>query len=48
MFGGDWPVILLADNFELWLNSLKFLLKDLSDKELIKIFYTNAQRVYRL
>lgn len=48
MFGGDWPVVLLAGDFERWVNVLLSLLEDSSAEEVAKVFYTNAQRIYKL
>jgi L-fuconolactonase len=47
-FGGDWPVVLLAGNFEQWLNTITEILQHLSKAELKKIFYSNAEIFYKL
>jgi L-fuconolactonase len=48
MFGGDWPVVLLAGNFEQWLNTITEMLQHLNEAELKKIFYSNAEKFYNL
>ncbi|HYK22186.1 MAG TPA: amidohydrolase family protein [Pyrinomonadaceae bacterium] len=48
MFGSDYPVCLLASNYERVLESFQEMLKDLSETEREKIFSTNAAKFYRL
>lgn len=48
LFGGDWPVVLLAGSFEGWLNALLEILSFASREELLKIFYYNAMSTYKL
>jgi len=48
LFGGDWPVCQLATPFENWLGALKAILADEPEANLIKLFQTNAERIYRV
>jgi len=48
MYGGDWPVVLLAGTYPQWLNSLFTCVESCSDTELHKLFYATANSVYRL
>jgi len=48
VFGSDWPVLTLAGDFDQWLTSLSDIFKDMSEKDKMKIFYTNALSVYNL
>lgn len=48
MFGGDWPVVLLAGSYERWLNALLEALMLSSKEELSGLFHDNAIRIYRL
>jgi L-fuconolactonase len=48
VFGGDWPVVLLAGSYKDWLTALQSIVTDFSIKEKKKLFSRNAEKVYRL
>lgn len=48
MFGGDWPVVLRAGSYRQWLSALQQITDDLSKDEKRRLFYRNAEQVYRL
>lgn len=48
MFGGDWPVVLMAGTFDRWITVLAKALQDYPDEVTEMIFYKNAIRIYRL
>lgn len=48
MFGGDWPVVLLASTYERWVNSLDELTAGLSPAAKKKLCSENARKFYRL
>lgn len=48
MFGGDWPVALLATSYRRWVETLATLTADLSPEAQRKLWSENARRVYRL
>ena len=48
MFGSDWPVCLVATEYNGWLNLVKKNISGLSSSEQDQIFYLNAQRTYNL
>jgi len=48
MFGGDWPVVLLAGTYNKWLQALFRSVEEYSDEELHKLFYDTASKVYRI
>ncbi|MGH9836183.1 MAG: amidohydrolase family protein [Blastocatellia bacterium] len=48
IFGSDWPVCTLAATFKQWVLALMFLTKDAGEENQRKLFYENAERVYRL
>lgn len=48
MFGGDWPVVLLAGSYNQWLQALFKCLKNYSDEDIHKLFYDTANKVYRI
>lgn len=48
MYGGDWPVSELASNWLEWVETVEWLLADLSEAEKQKVFYSNANDFYRL
>ena len=50
IFGGDWPVMLLASkDYIRWFNVLEKIMKEEFNKlELHKLFFENAERIYRL
>ncbi|MCL6511353.1 MAG: amidohydrolase family protein [Anaerolineae bacterium] len=48
MFGGDWPVALLASSYARWVQTLDELTAGLSEPARRKLWVENAKRVYRL
>lgn len=48
LFGGDWPVVLLAGTWAQWLAALEEGLAGCTASDLQKIFYDNAVNIYRL
>ncbi len=48
VFGGDWPVVLLAGTYKDWFSSFKSLVQGLGYKEKERLFYQNAAAFYRV
>ncbi len=48
MFGGDWPVVTLAGSYEKWITALFETLEPYGYDVMKKIFYTNAEKIYKL
>lgn len=48
LFGGDWPVALLATSYMRWVETLDSLTSDLPEPDRRKLWHENAVRVYRL
>lgn len=48
MFGGDWPVALLATSYRRWVETLATLTADFAPEAQRKLWSGNARRVYRL
>lgn len=48
MFGGDWPVVLMASPYRRWVEALDALTAGLSDAAKSKLWNENARRFYRL
>ena len=48
MFGGDWPVVLLASSYARWAETLDALTAQLAPTARRKLWAENARRVYRL
>jgi L-fuconolactonase len=48
VFGGDWPVVLLASSYKRWVETLDQLTAALSDEARRKLWVENARRFYRL
>lgn len=48
MFGGDWPVALLASSYQRWVETLDTLTAELSAAARQKLWAANARRIYRL
>lgn len=48
LFGGDWPVALLATSYRRWVETLATLTADLSPAAQRKLWVENARRIYRL
>ncbi|KAI9315267.1 hypothetical protein BX666DRAFT_1960998 [Dichotomocladium elegans] len=48
MYGGDWPVVENSAALGRWLDVISEIVADWSDEDKDKLFYRNAQRIYRL
>lgn len=48
IFGGDWPVVLLGSTLATWIETLKKVVANRPASEQAKLFYQNAERIYRL
>lgn len=48
MYGGDWPVSLLATTYQNWLETLAAAVAELSETDKAKLFSQNAEIFYRL
>jgi len=48
LFGSDWPVMTLATTWKRWLTTVEELVSFASCADRIKVFQTNAERVYRV
>ena len=48
MFGGDWPISLLATTYQAWVNTVDWATESLSHDDKDKLFYKNASRFYRI
>jgi len=48
MFGGDWPVVLLAASYRRWVETADALTQGLGEPARRKLWTENAKRVYRL
>lgn len=48
MFGGDWPVVKLAADYERWVQTALLLTHGLSDSEKDAIFYQNGHDFYKV
>jgi len=48
MFGGDWPVVLMASPWRRWVDTLDELTAGLSDTAKRKLWHDNARRFYRI
>jgi len=48
MFGGDWPVCLLAATYAQWVTALKQIVSDRKEAEQRKLFHDNALKFYEL
>jgi L-fuconolactonase len=48
MFGGDWPVVLMASPYGRWVETVEALTAGLSDAAKRKLWAENARRFYRL
>ena len=48
MFGSDWPVCTLAGSYSQWVEALLMLTDGAGESNRRKIFFENADRVYRL
>ena len=48
LFGGDWPVLTLAENYPRWLETLLAAIPFATAAELGKLFKTNAEEIYHV
>jgi L-fuconolactonase len=48
VYGGDWPVVLLAGSYRSWSRAFEKLTRSFSKEELHKLYHLNADRIYRL
>jgi L-fuconolactonase len=48
MFGGDWPVLLMAAPYRRWVETLDALTEDLLHEQRVQLWAANARRFYRL
>lgn len=48
VYGGDWPVVLLAGSYHSWSRAFEKLTRSFSKEELHRLYYRNADRIYRL
>lgn len=48
VFGGDWPVMLLASSYDRWINALDSLTRHLTPEAQHKLWAENARQFYRL
>jgi len=48
IFGSDWPICNLSASFGQWVEMLLSLTRGVGESNLNKLFYENAERIYRL
>ncbi len=48
VYGGDWPVVLLAGSYRSWSKAFEKLTRPFSEEELHKLYHRNADRIYNL
>ena len=48
LFGGDWPVATLATSYERWIETVQEMVSSANDADRVKLFQTNAERIYRV
>jgi L-fuconolactonase len=48
LFGGDWPVATLATSYIRWLETVQKYISFATETDQIKVFQTNAERIYRV
>ena len=48
LFGGDWPVCILATNYQRWLETIWELTSSVGAVQQASLFQTNAERIYRV
>lgn len=48
VYGGDWPVVLLAGSYLSWSRAFEKLTRSFSKHELHKLYHLNADRIYQL
>ena len=48
LFGGDWPVAMQATSYERWIEAVCELFSFATETDCVKLFQTNAERIYRV
>ena len=48
LFGGDWPVATLATSYERWHEAVREFFSFATETDRLKLFQTNAERIYRV
>ncbi len=48
MFGGDWPVVLLAGSYKKWIDTILEITKDYTAQQQDRLFYLNAKTIYHI
>ena len=48
MFGGDWPVVLLAGSYKKWIDTVLEITKDCTAQQRDRLFYLNAKTIYHI
>ncbi|MDR3456288.1 MAG: amidohydrolase family protein [Verrucomicrobiae bacterium] len=48
LFGSDWPVATLATSYQRWVETVQNAFLSVGEAGLVKIFQTNAERIYRV
>ncbi|MCB0666381.1 MAG: amidohydrolase family protein [Saprospiraceae bacterium] len=48
LYGGDWPVVLLADSYQSWSDAFEVMTAELPVAERKMIYHQNAKRIYNL
>ncbi|HSY18228.1 MAG TPA: amidohydrolase family protein [Candidatus Acidoferrales bacterium] len=48
LFGSDWPVATLATDYRRWVETVQESIQSASPADRIKVFQTNAERIYRV
>ena len=48
LFGGDWPVVTLASSYERWVETVRNSFSFAPAADQLKLFKTNAERIYRV
>lgn len=48
LFGSDWPVATLATSYERWVDGVHSMVSSAGSAAAIKLFQTNAERIYRV
>jgi L-fuconolactonase len=48
LFGGDWPVATLATSYDDWIEAVLKFFPFVTEADRVKLFQTNAERIYRV
>jgi L-fuconolactonase len=48
IFGSDWPVMILAADYERWIDAVRSQIPLSKEEDWIRLFSTNAERIYRV